>query len=209
MPCPSGKSGRLVIVALALLGCKEPDPSNTILCKSASSEHERAEAAFDRYRRPDLIIAALGLRGGERVADIGAGRGYLSFRLAEAVGANGSVVATDVDAEALVALRSRAVCKGGAASHIGVRKVPVDEPSLPKDHYELILMSEVDHLLTDRTAYLRRLRPYLAGGGRLVVCNRRSSREALLRAALDAGFVQLREDPSLPAHFLLFFGVHP
>lgn len=195
-------------MALALLGCTEGDQPAAVRCEPAPTEPAPTAAAFDRYRRPDLLIAALGLRGGERVADIGAGRGYLSFRLAQAIGADGSLVATDIDAKALAALSARAACQRGEGAPIAVRKVPADEPGLPKDHYDLILMSEVDHQLSDRVSYLRRLRPYLAGGGRLVVSNRRHSREALRRAALAAGLIELGEDHSLPAHFLLFFGVH-
>ena len=174
----------------------------------AAARAGAARTVFDRYRRPDLLISALALQGGERIADLGAGRGYLSMPLAAAVGTRGLIVATDVDADALGVLRSRLAGKGGSAP-IETRQVGRDDPGLAAERYELILLSEVDHLLTDRAAYLRRLRANLAPGGRLAICNRRSSRAAVIDAARAAGLVARDEYDRLPAHFLLFFGGFP
>src|SRR5438128_6084027 len=77
-------------------------------------------AAYDRYRQPDALVAALGLRVGARVADVGAGRGYLTFRLADAVGPAGRVVATDVDGDALAALYVRA--RAESRTTVSIRK---------------------------------------------------------------------------------------
>src|SRR5437867_1016505 len=112
----------------------------------------READAYDRYRRPDLLIAALELRPGQAVADVGAGRGYLTHRLAAAVGPQGRVVATDIDAAALSQIGRGAA--GEAA--IEQRCVPADDPGLEPGAYDLLLLSQVDHLLADRSAYLRR-----------------------------------------------------
>ena len=166
---------------------------------------ESAEAAFARYRRPDLIIGALVLHGGERVADVGAGDGFLSVPLAEAVGKTGLVVATDVDEQALGRLRARALAATGA--RIETRHVSGDDQGLGDDHFDVILLSEVDQLLADRAGFLARLRPHLKEGGRLVVCNRRGDRLALMAAATAAGLTRVSEFSGLPAHFLITFGV--
>src|SRR4051794_4906338 len=63
-------------------------------------EREREEA-------PSRAIAALGLRAGETVADIGAGSGYYTVRLAEAVGPSGRVFATDIQPEMLALIKKR------------------------------------------------------------------------------------------------------
>jgi predicted methyltransferase len=196
---------RLLLFALALLACDNRRDSLRKASEPTPAERARAQQAFDRYRRPDLLLAALALRPGERAAEIGAGSGYLTLGLAAAVGPTGRVVATDVDAAALAALRARA----GAhlAAPIETRLVTADDPGLLQERYDLILMCEVDHLLPDRAAYLARLRPHLTATGRLAVCNRRAYRTALLTAATQAGFILRREEQHLPAHFLFIFGV--
>src|SRR5262249_60160786 len=62
---------------------------------------DEAARNYDRYRRPDLLIAALGIQPGAHIADVGAGQGYLTHRLAHAAGPGGRGVATDIDAAAL------------------------------------------------------------------------------------------------------------
>ena len=199
--------GTLLVLTLIFSSNEGCDSAAAPASGPAPRASARAEQAFDRYRRPDLLIAALGLRGGERVADVGAGRGYLTIPLAAAVGAQGRVVATDIDGPALAALRSRAIGAGEAAwAPIEIRQVGSDDSGLGEERYDLILLCEVDQLLTDRATYLRRLRPNLAPGGRLAVCNRRNSRTAVIDAAKAAGLVERGEYSGLPAHFLLFFG---
>src|SRR5206468_5635651 len=86
-------------MAIALLcagaaGCGRP----------ARAGVDREAAQYERYRAPSTILAGLQLAPGLRVADVGAGRGYLTTRLAAAVGPTGRVVATDIDASALAAI---------------------------------------------------------------------------------------------------------
>jgi len=175
-------------LVLALVACAK---------KPASDEAAR-RAAFDQYRQPNRVVAALGLRRGQRVADVGAGHGYLTFRLADAVGPDGLVVATDIDSEALDALRAH------KAKNVVVRKVTPSEPGLEAGSFDLILLSEVDQYLPDRVAFLRKLRSMLAPGGRIAVTNRRGFRPALVAAAEQAGYQIVGEINDLPAHFLLF-----
>ena len=59
----------------------------------------------DDWQQPDVVVASLGVRPGDRVADIGAGGGYFTFRLADAVGNEGTVYAVERDEESLPLLR--------------------------------------------------------------------------------------------------------
>src|SRR5579862_449938 len=111
---------------------------------ACSNETPARNDAYDRYRRPDLIIAALGLVNGETVADIGAGKGYLTHRLAAGVGASGRVVATDVDARALDAIEV------AGEERIEKRVASADDPGLERGSFDLVLMAEVDQYLKDR-----------------------------------------------------------
>jgi predicted methyltransferase len=162
-------------------------------------------ATRDRFRQPDRVVAALGLKPGQRVADVGAGSGYLTFRLAEAVGTAGRVVATDIDDAALGALRAREP----ARANVITRRVAPDDPGLEPASYDLVLLSEVDHYLPDRVEYLRKLRAALAPGGRVAVTNRRSFRALMVAAAERAGYTVAGEVTDLPSHFLVFLRPAP
>jgi predicted methyltransferase len=185
-----------------------------LACRSASREagpprqppattpavlHDAVDRATrDRFRQPDRVVAALGLRAGQRVADVGAGQGYLTFRLADAVGPAGRVVATDIDDAALAVVRAQ------ARANVIARRVAADDPGLEPAAYDLVLLSEVDHYLPDRALYLRKLRAALAPGGRIAVTNRRAFRAPLLEAAARAGYAIAGEVTDLPVHFLVF-----
>lgn len=162
-------------------------------------------AARDRFRQPARVVAALGLSMGQRIADVGAGPGYLTFRLADAVGPTGRVVATDIDDTALAAVRAHQPPR----ANVVTRKVARDDPGLEPASYDLILLSEVDHYLPDRVEYLRKLRAALAPGGRIAVTNRRWFRGPLVTAAERAGYTIAGEVTDLPVHFLVFLEPAP
>jgi predicted methyltransferase len=172
-----------------------------LLLLACNAQDKKAQEAFDRYRHPDELVAALSLEPGNAVADVGAGTGYLTHRLAKAVGERGRVVATDVD---FAALQKIGAARRGEAA-IEIRRVAPDDPSLEPNAYDLILLSEVDQYLPERAAYLRKLKVALKPGGRIAVCNRRHFRAPLVQAATDAGLTLRDEYDKLPAHFLLFF----
>jgi len=166
---------------------------------SLPAQPDRAQLQ-DQYRRPDLLVAALHIAPGAAVADVGSGAGYLTHRLAAAAGPNGRVVATDVDPASLALIGARAP----GEAPIVTRTVSPADPGLEPGGYDLILLSEVDHLLADRAAFLRALVPALKSGtGRVVVSNRRVHREALLASAARAGLSPRAEYDGLPAHFLI------
>jgi ubiquinone/menaquinone biosynthesis C-methylase UbiE len=186
----------VLVVALSLSACRSTaDPGS----RPDGAPEEAARASYDRFRQPDRVVAALGLARGQRVADVGAGRGYLTFRLADAVGPTGRVVATDIDDAALDALRARMP----APANVVVRKVAAGDPGLEPASFDLILLSAVDQYLADRVEYLTKLRAALAPGGRIAVTNRRSFRAPLLAAAERAGYVVVSEVPDLPVDFLV------
>ncbi|WP_246356983.1 class I SAM-dependent methyltransferase [Pyxidicoccus fallax] len=160
---------------------------------------EGERAAYDESRQPAKVIAALGLAPGQRVADVGAGLGYFIPRLSDAVGPAGQVVATDINDEALARLRARMAER----KNVVVRKVGPDEPGLEPGAYDLILLSEVDHFLSDRVAYLTKLRSALTPNGRIAVTHLRALRPPLVAAAEDAGYSVVSEYEGLPNHYLL------
>jgi predicted methyltransferase len=196
-----------VLRALAALGLVMVGTAGVAGVAGADEASEQAAraAAYDRYRQPEKIMAALHLAPGLRVADIGAGGGYLTFRIADAVGAKGLVVATDIDDDALKVLRAKA----DGRANVVVRKVAPDDPGLEPGRFDLIVLAEVDQYLPDRATYLARLRAALAPRGRIAVTNRQRFRAPLVLAAGHAGYSVVGESTDLPAQFLLFLEVRP
>ena len=131
-----------------------------------------AAAWLDRPEReaeeaPSKAIPALGLRPGDVVADVGAGSGHYTVRLAQAVGPTGRVVATDLQAGMLDLLRAR-VARERLAN---VEVVPggADDPRLTPKTFDLLLMVDVYHELASPQVFVRRLKEALKPGGRLVL----------------------------------------
>ena len=107
----------MVALVLMLAGAcalrAEAPPSD-----DATSHHDFADVAYwssvfddparDAWQKPDELVAALGVARGDVVADLGAGTGYLSRRLADAVGPDGTVLAVETEPNLVVHLRERA-----------------------------------------------------------------------------------------------------
>lgn len=126
---------------------------------------ERAEREDEE--RPTRLLAALKLGTGQTVADVGAGSGYMSWRMAEAVGPSGRVLATDIQPEMLAILRTNMLQRGftNVVPVLGEAK----NPNLPVGAVDLILLVDVYHECDfpyEMTAgMVRALKP----GGRLVL----------------------------------------
>ncbi len=126
----------------------------------------------------DWVVPALGVKKGETVADIGAGTGYFSWRLAQAVGPTGTVYAVDIQQEMLDDL-NRAMT---ARSIHNVQTVlgHLDDPQLPAGTVDLALMVDVYHEFSEPYAMLEAICTALKPDGRVV-------------------FVEYRaEDPTVP-----------
>jgi ubiquinone/menaquinone biosynthesis C-methylase UbiE len=121
----------------------------------------------DDWQHPEEVVRALGLRAGDRVADLGSGSGYFTFRLANAVGPTGQVYAVDVDEAMNAYIAERAREKG--VGNVGVILARYDDPLLPDAGVDMIFTSNTYHHLKHRTAYFRNARRYLRPGGRVAI----------------------------------------
>jgi len=125
----------------------------------------------DDFQKPDQVIAALAFRAGERVAEIGAGSGYFTFRVARAVSPGGTVLALDATPEMLDYLARRMISEG--AENVTWRCVPRDDPELKAESVDTVLLIDTLHYIQDRRAYAEHLRAALRPGGRLAVIDYR------------------------------------
>jgi len=127
---------------------------------------------------PDAALDAIGIARGATVADVGAGVGYFTWRLAERVGPSGKVYANDIQPEMLDLLR-----KNMAARHLtNVETVlgQEDDPRLPPGRIDLVLLVDVYHEFSQPQKMLEKIRESLKPDGRLVLLEYR------------------KEDPSIP-----------
>jgi predicted methyltransferase len=126
----------------------------------------RAEQEKQRERVGD-IFQAMGVRPGARVADVGAGGGFFTSRLASAVGPAGHVYAVDVTDDALDRLRRR--LKEDAISNVTVIKGTSTDPQLPPATLDAALIINAYHEMPEHQAMLAAIRAALKPTGRLVI----------------------------------------
>jgi len=170
----------------------------------------------DDWQHPERVVKTLELEAGDRVADLGAGGGYFTFRLAEAVGPGGRVWAVDVDPDMLGHLAEEAASRG--LPQVETVRAEPDDPELPDGEVDLVFTVNTWHHLADHADYFARVRERdLAPGGRVAVIELDGSgwfvrwfghyteREAIVDEMAAAGFA-LAEAPDFleRQHFLLF-----
>jgi ubiquinone/menaquinone biosynthesis C-methylase UbiE len=117
--------------------------------------------------QPEAMLNALKIPRGATVADVGAGAGYHSIRLARRVGANGTVYATDVQPEMLRMLRDNA--RAARVTNIKPVRCTQADTGLPESAVDLVLMVDVYHECSDPEATLQGLHAALKPRGRLVL----------------------------------------
>ena len=124
------------------------------------------DPARDEWQQPDRVIEALALTPAMTVADIGAGTGYFSVRLARAV-PKGSVIATDIEADMVRYMTDCATHEGIANMH--AQLTPPEDPQLAASSLDRILVVDVWHHLGDRRAYAAKLAAGLRPGGMIAI----------------------------------------
>lgn len=112
------------------------------------------------WQRPDTVLSFLeqyaGGITGKRIADIGSGTGFFSFRLAEYAD---KVIAVDIDQRFLdYIVQQRDYMSENAQNRVMTRLAAEDDPKLEDDEVDLVLIVNTYHHINDRVEYLRKLR---------------------------------------------------
>jgi ubiquinone/menaquinone biosynthesis C-methylase UbiE len=116
---------------------------------------------------PSKAIALLDVKPGMAVADIGAGSGYYSSRIARIVGPAGRVYATDIQPGMIDILERRIKSEG--LTNVTTVLGAMDDPRLPPNSIDLAIMVDVYHELQQPQIFLQRLKAAFKPGGRLVL----------------------------------------
>ncbi|EZP55337.1 Methyltransferase domain protein [Sphingomonas sp. RIT328] len=174
------------------------------------------EEARDRVNEAGEVMSKAGIAKGMTVADIGAGEGYYTIRLASRVGKDGRVLAEDIVASVRDTLAERVARED--LENVSVRLGTPDDPKLPDASFDRVLMVHMYHEIAQPYEFLWRLRPSLKPDGLVVVvdANRQTQNHgtppALLRCEFEAvGYrqVSMSDMPSAGGYLATFRAVGP
>ena len=211
------------IIALLLTGCDamapasdrpetaldfpQPDrPVSEVVSNQFSNEDVR-----DERGEAQAVMDMANISAGMTVADIGAGEGYYTIRLAQRVGKDGRVLAQDISREALQRLGRRV--ERERLENISIKLGEPDDPQLPVDSFDRIFLVHMYHEVTEPYAFLWRMWPALATDGQIIVVDvdrptgRHGMPPKLLFCEFDAvGYklVEFVERPDLRGYFARF-----
>jgi len=165
----------------------------------------------DQRGEAQKVMDLANIDDGMTVADIGAGEGYYTVRLAERVGSDGRVLAQDIDRSALERLGSRV--ERERLDNVSIKLGKEDDPQLPVDSFDRIFLVHMYHEVSEPYAFLWRLWPALADAGQVIVVNtdRPTDQDGmppkLLFCEFDAaGFrlIEFLEKPDIKGYFARF-----
>lgn len=169
----------IATAALLLAGCDKPEadsdrpetarafprpdrPVSQLGGSTVASETER-----DSVNEAQSVMDLADIREGMTVADIGAGDGYYTVRLAYRVGADGRVLAQDIDSNALRRLGLRV--ERERLDNVSIKEGAADDPRLPTSSFDRVFLVHMYHEVTEPYAFLWRLQPALNKGGKVIV----------------------------------------
>ncbi|MGP7796324.1 class I SAM-dependent methyltransferase [Sphingomonas sp. CLY1604] len=174
------------------------------------------EEARDRLNEASEVMNKAGIAKGMTVADIGAGEGYYTIRLAQRVGKTGRVLAEDIVAGVRDTLAERVARED--LENVSVRLGAPADPKLPPASFDRVLMVHMYHEIAQPYEFLWRMRPSLKPDGLVVVvdANRQTQNHgtppALLRCEFEAvGYrqVAMTDMPSAGGYMATFQAVGP
>ncbi len=189
----------LLLVALfAGAGCAQNTAPAQPPKRATSTPYTGDLSIFDSPGREqrlhiDRVMDILGIAPGKSVADIGAGSGWFTVRAARRVGPSGTVYAVDINPEAIGYL-DRRMQKESVRNVKTILSKP-DNPMLPKEGIDAVLLLKTYHEVADPVALLEHLRPALRAGARVGIIDRNGngtnhgvSREVVVNEAARAGY---------------------
>ncbi len=196
------------LLLIALAGCKPAErepifPAADRPVAPITASRWSTEEARDRVNESGTVMDRAGIQPGMTVADIGAGEGYYTIRLAQRVGEKGRVLAEDIVPEVRDALAARVTRE--QLDNVSVRLGEPADPKLPEHSFDRIFMVHMYHEIAQPYEFLWRMRPSLGVRGRVVVVDaERPTRNhgtpiALLSCEFAAVGYKMVENTPLPA----------
>lgn len=170
----------------------------------------------DVYQKPHEVLTALAIKPAEVIADIGAGSGYFTFRLAHHVGDKGNVYAVDVSPEMILHLNRR--IRQLKAMNVTSILADPDDPLLADSSIDRFFLSNSWHHIENQSKYLSLIKKMLKPGGEIIMIDfhkkelpvgppmqMKIAREDLIRQMESNGFRLTKEHTFLPYQYFLVF----
>ena len=142
-----------------------PEPVRPV--SALGSNQFSTEDARDSRGEAQTVMDLAEIEEGMTVADIGAGNGYYTVRLAERVGQSGRVLAQDIDREALRRLAGRV--ERERLDNVSIKPGEPEDPKLPANSFDRVFMVHMYHEIREPYAFLWRLWPSLRADGQVIV----------------------------------------
>src|SRR5580658_8441476 len=186
----------VVVLSAATLPAQTPAPSHPTSTPYTGDLSIFEEPGREKRLQIDRVMDLLQLKAGSSVADIGAGSGWFSVRAARRVGANGRVIAEDINAKAVAYIQQRAQ-REHLANIVPVLGTP-DDPKLTPNSLDGALMLKVYHEIAHPPRVLANPRAALKPGARFGIIDRNGNggdhglKESIVRDEVEhAGFRQV------------------
>jgi ubiquinone/menaquinone biosynthesis C-methylase UbiE len=202
-------------------GGEDPGPRSYMGREIAQTMHYAGAPWLMRESRQreedcETLLAALNVKPGQTICDMGCGNGFYTLPLAKQTGAEGKVLAVDIQPEMLHMLDERAKAEG--IEHIELITGTQTDPRLEPESVDLILLVDVYHEFSHPRQMLEAMRKALKPNGRIALAEFRledrnvpikrlhkMSKKQILREYEANGFKLVEEFDKLPWQHLMFF----
>jgi SAM-dependent methyltransferase len=204
------KRAALILTLLVSCGTAKAVFAQESAAPSAPGEHRKTSepytgdlSIFDSPGREERlqinrVMDILGITAGKTVADIGAGSGWFTVRAARRVAQGGAVYAEDIKPEAVHYIEARA--QKEHLSNVKTILGKADNPLLPTDSVDAVLLLKTYHEVAEPVALLRNLRASLRSGAKIGIIDRNGNgedhgvgRDVVLHEAAQAGYRLLKQ----------------
>lgn len=211
-------TGLLLAVTVHAQDATKRDPQQMHRLHSDPKAYMQAleDPKRDEYQKPHEVLSALNIKPGEVIADIGAGTGYFTFRLAHFVGEKGKVYAVDVSSD-MIRHINRRIRETNAANVVSIL-AELDDPLLPDRSVNRFFICDVWHHVENQSKYLSLMKKMLKPGGEVVMIDfnkkempfgpppqMKIAREDLIKQMEGNGFKLAKEHTFLPYQYFLVF----
>ena len=168
------------------------------------------------WQKPAELVAALEMRPGMTVADVGAGTGFFLRYLSDAVGTSGKVLALEVETNLVSHMKNRV--QDEKLANVDVVLTPLDSLAIPDRSADLLLIVDAYHHIDHRLDYFRAAATKLASGGRIAIVDWKMGKlprgpddghkiapEVVEREMTNAGYRLVASHDVLPYQYVLVF----